>query len=85
VDNFLQQYKYDELFSDVEKFSSNFDYKPLAAKIKDALKDIDKKSLTPLEYAKLRHEKIEELQLPINTKYNLNLFNDDSYSYKLVF
>ena len=43
MDNFLQQYKYDEIFHNIKKSISNYDYSRLELLVKDATKDIDKK------------------------------------------
>ena len=38
-----------------------------------------------MEYRTLRMEKIEALHLEVRTKWNLNLFDENFYSYKLIF
>ncbi len=85
VDNFLQQYKYDEIFHNIKKSISNYDYSRLELLVKDATKDIDKKLHDFVTYRKLRDQAILDAELHKGMKYNLNIFDENFYSYKLIF
>ena len=85
VDYFLQQYKYDEIFHNIKKSISNYDYSRLELLVKDATKDIDKKLYDFVTYRKLRDQAILDAELHKGMKYNLNIFDENFYSYKLIF
>ena len=85
VDHFLQQYKYDEIFSTIKKNLINYDYIKIKNTIKEALEGIDRKIQTFTSYNKTRSKIIQNLELSKENKYRLNLFDENSYSYKLIF
>jgi hypothetical protein len=68
---------------------SNYDYTRLELLIEDAVKDLRKDFKQNLydfiTFNKLRSIKIGELQLSKTSKYNLNVFDENYYSYKLIF
>ncbi len=87
VDNFLQQYKYSEIFSNIKKSIINYDYSrldKLVEEINEKLKP-QKKILEFSEYRKVRDSAILDAQLHKDMKYNLNIFDENFYSYKLIF
>ncbi len=85
VDNFLQQYKYDEIFSNITKSLADYNYSSLEEKIKEATKELDKTAYDFYTYKNLRTEIIKDLNLHKDIKYNLNIFDENFYSYKLIF
>jgi len=85
VDQFMQQYKYDEVFFNIKKNLSNFDYTKYKILIKDALEHIDKKAYDLVTYRKIRSKIIQKLELHKAGKYELTIFDPKVYSYKLVF
>ena len=85
VDHFLQQYRYDEILTTIKKNLIQYDYTKLKDTIKEALKNISKKMYDFSTYTKMRSEIIQGLELSKNSKYNVSLFDEKSYSYKLVF
>lgn len=87
VDHFLQQYKYDEILIHVNKYFQDFDYTKPTAIIEEALRELRKnKHLYDYQtYMQLRSEIIEGLELAKNSRYKLTIFDEASYSYKLVF
>lgn len=85
VEHFLQQYRYDEIFSNIKKGISNYDYTRLKAIIKEALEDVDKKLYNFTTYNKIRSDIIQDLELHKSSKYKITLFDENFYSYKLVF
>jgi hypothetical protein len=64
---------------------SNFDYTKLEFTIKEALEDINRSLYTLTKYRKIRSKIIEELELFKTSKHKISLFDEKSYSYKLVF
>ena len=87
VDHFLQQYQYDELLNHVIKSFQDFDFMKPYLKIEEALKEL-KKNRHLYEhsvYMELRSKIISDLELAKNSKYTLTLFDENSYSYKLIF
>ena len=85
VNHFIQQYKYDELLMDIKKKISNYDYIRLDGIIKEALEDIKKNLYDFPTYLKIRSDIIKNLHLDKSSKYNINMPDDKSYSYKLLF
>ena len=85
VDHFLNQYQYNEIFEDFKKKLLNYDYNNIKQIIDKELENIDKSSLSWLEYKKLQVEKIIELNLSKKITLNLNIFDENFYSYKLIF
>ena len=87
VDHFLQQYQYDELVPNIIKSFQDFDYTKPFSKIEDALEELRKeKHLYDFAtYLKIRSKIIADLDLARNSKYTLTLFDENSYSYKLIF
>lgn len=87
VDHFLQQYKYDEILTNVYKYFQDYDYTKPFLKIEEALKELKKNKhlYDHATYLNLRSEIIASLELAKNSKYKLTLFDENSYSYKLVF
>ena len=87
VDHFLQQYRYDEFLNYIKKSIMSYDYTKLSKTIKDALEErgIKKSDYTFTEYNEVRDQVILELNLPKRSKYDLTIFDEKSYSYKLIF
>ena len=85
VDHFLQNYQYNELSSNIKKTLNNYDFTNLKNIIDKKLEEIDKSMYTAFEYRNLQIEKILELELHKQTKFNLNIFDENFYSYKLIF
>lgn len=85
VDHFLQTYQYNELSSKIKKTLNNYDFTNLKNIIDKKLEEIDKSLYSPFEYRNLQIEKILELELHKQTKFNLNMFDENFYSYKLIF
>jgi len=82
----LQSYFYDELTSVIKKALNNNDYLNLWTIIDKALEEIDKTiSKNSYLFRQLQIEKILELELHKQTKWNLNLLDENFYSYKLIF
>jgi RNase H-fold protein (predicted Holliday junction resolvase) len=85
VDQFLQQYKYDEIIGNIKKNFSNYDYTKMEILVKETVEKIKKNFYDLFTYNQIRSEKIRQLKLYKNAKYNLNVFDENYYSYKLVF
>jgi len=85
VDHFLQQYNYDEIFGNIRRLTNDYDFTRLKLIIKKALEGIDKNLYDKEAYAALRIEKIKELELHKGMTYNLNIYDENFYSYKLIF
>lgn len=86
VDHFMQTYVYDELTAVIKKSLNNNDYLNLWTIIEKALEEIDKTiSKNSYLFRQLQIEKILELELHKQTKFNLNLLDETFYSYKLIF
>lgn len=85
VDHFLQNYQYAELSSSIKKTLNNYDFTNLKIIVDKKLEEIDKSTLSAFEYRQLQIEKILELELHKQTKFNLNIFDENFYSYKLIF
>jgi len=85
VDHFLQQHILDELFLDVKKVTSNNDYSRIWKIIDDRMKQEDKSQYTWSEYRALQDKIIMQLELPKTSKLNINIFDENFYSYKLIF
>jgi len=85
VDHFLQQYNYDEFFGGIRRLTNDYDFTRLKLIIKKALEGLDKKSYDQESYAALRIEKIKELELHKGMTYNMNIYDENFYSYKLIF
>ena len=85
----LIQTQYDSISSTMKKQINDFDYMPLFEIIDLATKDIKKQLkkgiISKFEFLNLRLEIIEELNLSKTTKYNLNINDTGSYTYKLIF
>jgi len=71
----------------VNKYFQDFDYTKPTMIIEEALKELRKnKHLYDHQtYLQLRSEIIEGLELAKNSRYKLTIFDEASYSYKLVF
>jgi hypothetical protein len=85
VDHFLNQYRFDEVVNGVKKMLNTFDFAGLKKVIDKKLEEIDKSLYNQFEYRELQIEKILELELHKQTKVNLNIFDENFYSYKLIF
>lgn len=85
IDHFLQTYQYNELSCGIKKTQYNFDFTNLKNIIDKKLEEIDKKIFSSFEYRNLQIEKILELKLFKQTKFNLNMFDENFYSYKILF
>lgn len=85
VDHFLQTYQYSELSSGIKKTLNNYDFTNLKNIVDKKLEEIDKSMYSAFEYRNLQIEKILELELHKQTKFNLNIFDENFYSYKLIF
>jgi hypothetical protein len=64
---------------------NTFDFAGLKKVIDKKLEEIDKSLYNQFEYRELQIEKILELELHKQTKVNLNIFDENFYSYKLIF
>ena len=71
----------------IKKSIMSYDYTTLFDTIKEALeeKGIKKRDYTFTEYNTIRDQVILDLNLPKRSKYDLTIFDEKSYSYKLVF
>lgn len=85
IDHYLQQYKYSELLSNFKKNLYNYDYTRVKVLIKQALEGVDKSQYDRPTYLKIRSKIIQDLELHKSGKYKITLFDEDYYSYKLVF
>lgn len=85
IDHFLQSYKYSEFTSLIDKNQNNNDFTDLKIVIDEKLKEIDKSKYTQFEYRNLQIEKILELELHKHTRLKYNVFDENFYSYKLLF
>jgi len=87
VDHFLQQYEYSELIPSIVKSFQDFDYTKPFNEIEEALEELKKNRhlYDFATYLKLRSEIIRGLNLQQKSKYITTLFDDASYSYKLIF
>jgi hypothetical protein len=64
---------------------NTFDFTGLKKVIDKKLEEIDRSLYNEFEYRALQIEKVEELELHKQTKINLNIFDENFYSYKLIF
>jgi hypothetical protein len=64
---------------------NTFDFTGIKKIIDKKLEEIDKSLYTQFEYRNLQIEKVLELELHKQTKINLNIFDENFYSYKLIF
>lgn len=85
VDHFLQTYKYDELYNNIVKNLNNYDFLNIKNIIDKNLEDLNKSIYNQFEFRNLQIEKILELQLDRQTRLNLNIFDENFYTYKLIF
>jgi len=87
VDQYLQLFQYDELLIDLAQTLQNFDFSEPYYKIKEATEELRKNRhlYDRVTYLRIRSEIIAGLELAKNSKYKLTLFDQDCYSYKLVF
>jgi hypothetical protein len=53
--------------------------------VKEVVEKIKKNFYDMFTYSQIRSEKIRQLKLYKTGKYNLNVFDENYYSYKLVF
>lgn len=88
-ENYLQQYKYNEILATVKKTLQNYDYTKPTVEIEDALKDLKKKRhlYDEITYNQMRSKIIAGLELAKKSKFNVNLNDKEPfiYSYKLLF
>lgn len=91
VDHFLQQYHYSEVLGDLKKTLNSLDYTSIYTIVDkelegdEELKELRKDKKNFLAFRNLQIEKIEALDLHKKTKWNLNVFDENFYSYKLIF
>lgn len=85
VEQFMQQYKYDEILYNIKKNLANYDYTKYKILIKNAMEHINKKAYDLITYRKIRSKIIRDLKLHKTGKYDLTIFDPKMYSYKLVF
>jgi hypothetical protein len=85
VDHFLQQYQYSELLGGIKKILNRHDFTNIKAIVDKKLESLEKNLTNFFEYRNLQIEKIVELELHKQTKLNLNVFDENFYSYKLIF
>jgi len=88
-ENYLQQYKYNEILATVKKTLQNYDYTKPTVEIEDALKDLKKKRhlYDEITYNQMRSKIIAGLELAKKSKFNVKLNDKEPfiYSYKLLF
>ena len=91
IDHFLQQYHYNELIGDVKTTMNSLDFTNIKKIIDkelendEELNELKKDKKNFFAFRTLQIEKIEALHLEERTKWNLNLFDENFYSYKLIF
>ena len=91
AENYLQQYKYNEILISVKKTLQNYDYSRPTFEIEEALKDLKKKRhlYDEATYNALRSKIIASLELAKKSKFNVMLADNEkqpfNYSYKLLF
>ena len=91
VENYLQQYKYNEILISVKKTLQNYDYSKPTFEIEEALKDLKKKRhlYDEATYNAMRSKIIAGLELAKKSKFNVMLADKEkepfNYSYKLLF
>ena len=85
VDHFLQQYHYNELLGNIKKTLNTYDYTSIKQVIDKKLEELEKDTKNFFNYRSLQIDKIVELELHKQTKVNLNVFDENFYSYKLIF
>ena len=91
IDHFLQQYHYSELIGDVKKTMNSLDFTHIDKIIEkelendEELNELKKDKKNFFAFRTLQIEKIEALHLEERTKWNLNVFDENFYSYKLIF
>ncbi len=85
VDHFLQQNIYDELFTNIKKTIYNNDYSRIWKIIDDRMQEEDKSQYSWSEFRNLQDKIIMDLELAKNSKLNINIFDENFYSYKLIF
>ena len=91
VENYLQQYKYNEILISVKKTLQNYDYSKPTFEIEEALKDLKKKRhlYDEATYNAMRSKIIAGLELAKKSKFNVMLIDKEkepfNYSYKLLF
>jgi hypothetical protein len=69
----------------IKKIINNYDFTNIKNIIDKNLDVLEKGSENFFNYRNLQIEKILELQLHKKTKLNLNIFDENFYSYKLIF
>ena len=91
AENYLQQYKYNEILISVKKTLQNYDYSKPTFEIEEALKDLKKKRhlYDEATYNAMRSKIIAGLELAKKSKFNVMLADKEkepfNYSYKLLF
>ena len=91
IDHFLQQYHYSELIGDIKKTMNSLDFTHIDKIIEkelendEELNELKKDKKNFFAFRTLQIEKIEALHLEERTKWNLNVFDENFYSYKLIF
>lgn len=85
VDHFLQQYHYNELLGNIKKTLNTYDFSNIKQIVDEKLEELEKDTKDFFNYRNLQIEKIVELELHKKTKINLNVFDENFYSYKLIF
>ena len=91
IDHFLQQYHYNELIGDVKTTMNSLDFTNIKKIIDkelendEELNELKKDKKNFFAFRTLQIEKIEALHLEERTKWNLNVFDENFYSYKLIF
>ena len=76
---------FNELLSNIKKIINNYDFSNIKNIIDKKLDLLERGSENFFNYRNLQIEKILELQLHRKTKLNLNIFDENFYSYKLIF
>ncbi len=89
VDHFLQQFKYNEIMYNITRLANDYDFTKPYLMIKEALeplnKALNKEEITREVYNEKRTKIILGLELHKKTKYDFTIFDNDTYSYKLIF
>lgn len=84
VDHFLNQYKYDEIFGNINK-NNNYDYFKYFHIIKEHLSKIDFNTTDKYLLNQLQTKEIENLKLHKLFNENITLKDENHFSYKLIF
>lgn len=85
IDHFLQQYQYSEIYGNIVKNLNNNDFNNLKKIVDKKLEEVEKDLKNFFIYRGLQIEKILELELDKQTKFNISVFDENFYSYKLIF